>query len=104
MIDATGAIYVIGGSNYEGSTTGTTIYHEVWASTDGGARAGLRQRGYWVGTCGGTKGAPWGVLRGSMGVVRSTTGYWWGTRGASRRTSRVPRVYPRGTKGVLRGT
>ena len=35
MIDAAGAIYVIGG------TGGTTYYRDVWVSTDGGARTGL---------------------------------------------------------------
>ncbi len=33
MVDAAGAIYVIGGY-------GGTDYHDVWVSTDGGARAG----------------------------------------------------------------
>ncbi len=52
MIDAvSGAIYVIGGS-------GSTGYDDVWASTDGGARAGLGQ-GYY----GGTKRTAW-VLQG----------------------------------------
>ncbi len=32
MIDATGAIYVIGG------TTGGNYHNDVWVSTDGGAR------------------------------------------------------------------
>ena len=44
VVDAAGAIYVIGGSNY-----GYTVYfHDVWASTDGGARpdsVGGRSRG-----------------------------------------------------------
>ncbi len=31
MVDAAGAIYVIGG-------VGTTYFHDVWASTDGGTR------------------------------------------------------------------
>ncbi len=35
VIDAAGAIYVIGGSG------GTTDFNDVWASTDGGARTGL---------------------------------------------------------------
>jgi hypothetical protein len=35
VVDAAGAIYVIGGND------GTTRYQDVWASTDGGARAGL---------------------------------------------------------------
>ena len=56
VVDAvSGAIYVIGG--YGGTTT---YLNDVWASTDGGARAGLGRRGglgvHWVGTK--------GVLRG----------------------------------------
>ncbi len=54
MIDAAGAIYVIGGAD------GTTYVNDVWASTDGGTRAGLSSRGGGrgdsVGTYGGTKG------------------------------------------------
>ncbi len=38
VVDAAGAIYVIGGFT-------TTTYNDVWASTDGGARAGLGQGG-----------------------------------------------------------
>ncbi len=34
VIDAAGAIYVIGGSG-----SGDTVYNDVWASTDGGARS-----------------------------------------------------------------
>ncbi len=46
VIDAAGAIYVLGGRNGYGGTN----YNDVWASTDGGARAGLR-RGYsWGGS------------------------------------------------------
>jgi hypothetical protein len=46
MIDAAGAIYVIGGN------TGTPPYHlkDVWASTDGGAD---RTRAGWSGQLGG---------------------------------------------------
>jgi hypothetical protein len=36
VIDAAGAIYVIGGRGYP-----TGYYNDVYASTDGGARAGL---------------------------------------------------------------
>ncbi len=48
MVDAaSGAIYVIGGS-------GDYVYNDVWASTDGGVRAGLGpgggRGGAWVGT------------------------------------------------------
>ncbi len=34
MINATGAIYVIGGRSYNGTLT---YYNDVWVSTDGGA-------------------------------------------------------------------
>ncbi len=60
MVDAAGAIYVLGGGGFGG-----TLFHDVWVSTDGGARAGLRREGYSRGYLGGTKG----VLRGSIGVV-----------------------------------
>ncbi len=50
VIDAAGAIYVIGGRG------GNTYFADVWASTDGGARAGLGPGGgrvvHWVGTTG----------------------------------------------------
>ena len=60
MVDAAGAIYVIGGWN----GYGTTDYKDVWASTDGGARAGLRREGWsGCGYSGGTRGNH-GVLRG----------------------------------------
>ena len=52
VIDAAGAIYVIGGES------GGTFFQDVWASTDGGARPDSRRGvvgGYWVGTHGGTK-------------------------------------------------
>ncbi len=38
VVDAVGAIYVIGGTN------GFTTFQDVWASTDGGTRAGLRRK------------------------------------------------------------
>jgi hypothetical protein len=50
VVDAAGAIYVLGGSG-----DGTVYFNDVWASTDGGARAGLGQGvvgGYWLGTQG----------------------------------------------------
>ncbi len=53
MIDAAGAIYVIGGSR------SGTYYNDVYASTDGGARpdyVGAGGRGYCVGTQGRTRG------------------------------------------------
>ncbi len=59
VVDAAGTIYVIGGG---GGSAGTN-FNDVWKSTDGGARAGLRQRG-----------GRWGT----RGVLR---GYYWGTQG-----------------------
>ena len=57
VIDAAGAIYVIGGS--------TPIdFNDVWKSTDGGADRTRGCWGYWVGTRGtrGTRGYPQGIL------------------------------------------
>ncbi len=34
MIDAAGAIYVIGGEGYDGTSAGSR-FQDVWASTDG---------------------------------------------------------------------
>ncbi len=75
VVDAvSGAIYVIGGTSYNG--TGSFIYYnDVWASTDGGARAGLGRgavegytgwvlRGYYSGTTG-----VLGVLQGVLGAT-----------------------------------
>jgi hypothetical protein len=50
VVEAAGAIYVIGGGT--GGGTGT-YFQDVWVSTNGGARAGLGQRGY---TTRGTRG------------------------------------------------
>ncbi len=83
VVDAAGAIFVIGG--FGGANTD---YADVWASTDGGARAGLRR-----GVLGlETKGALRGVLQ----------GYYRGTKGTM-----LYRGYAgctQGTPGVLRGT
>ncbi len=54
VIDATGALYVIGGVGFGG-----TYLNDVWVSTDGGARPHSRGDGRWVlegyrGTTGGT--------------------------------------------------
>ncbi len=57
VIDAAGAIYVIGGINVYGGT----LFQDVWVSTDGGARAGLAPGGWSGGSRGGTTG---GVLEG----------------------------------------
>ncbi len=85
MIDAAGAIYVIGGVD------GATHYNDVWASTDGGARAGLGQRG----VEGYTKGI--GVLAGYMGGPGGVVEY-------SRGTLVIPLGHPRGTRGLPTGT
>ncbi len=61
MVDAiSGAIYVIGGA---GTLYTDTFFQDVWASTDGGARAGLRK-----GVAGGGGGGVNGL--GSKGVIR----------------------------------
>ena len=60
MVDAAGAIYVIGGGS------ASTYYNDVWASTDGGARAGLGRGG---GTTGVLKGVPQGYHRGTKGTT-----------------------------------
>ncbi len=51
MIDAAGAIYVIGGLG-----TGNTFYKDVWVSTDGGARP--------------DGGDSWGTLGGTLWNLR----------------------------------
>ncbi len=67
MVDAAGAIYVIGGGN------GNTDFQDVWASTDGGADR-TRSRGWSGGTRGGyprgAKGVLEGVIRCTKGVLR----------------------------------
>ncbi len=68
MVDAAGAIYVIGGYGYVIGTL--TFYQDVWVSTDGGARAGLgRGGGRGVDQVGTT-----GVLMGTKGDLRGTRG------------------------------
>jgi hypothetical protein len=50
VVDAAGAIYVIGGEGING-----ILFNDVWVSTDGGARPDSRRdarEGYWVGTQG----------------------------------------------------
>jgi hypothetical protein len=44
VIDAAGAIYVIGGIGY-GTKLNRTYFQDVWVSTDGGARAGVGRGG-----------------------------------------------------------
>ncbi len=92
VVDAAGAIYVIGGGSEEGSTYPN--FQDAWASTDGGARPDAVKRGGWavgrpggyyrgtregraVGTRGRTKGNYKEVqgLNGTMGVLRGSIGY-----------------------------
>jgi hypothetical protein len=83
VIDArTRAIYVIGG-------TDGTYFNDVWASTDGGAQAGLGGRS---GGTGGTQGA-----RGVLGCSKGCVEYSRGGPG-------VPEGHPRGTRGLPWGT
>jgi hypothetical protein len=79
VIDAAGAIYVIGGFD---TTTG--YLNDVWQSTDGGTRPDFDK-----GVAGGT-----GLVLG--GYYRGTTGYYGGTGGVKRD--------PGGTEGLLEGT
>jgi hypothetical protein len=57
VIDAAGAIYVIGGYSFLGDTT----YNDVWVSTDGGARPDSVGGG---GRGGAPQGCCWGYYRG----------------------------------------
>jgi hypothetical protein len=61
VIDAAGAIYVIGGG---GGTDGNSLFQDVWASTDGGAGR-TRSKG----------GGGGGGLAGSGGTQGGTTRY-----------------------------
>ncbi len=64
MIDAAGAIYVIGGQTGDGGQR-TTYFNDVWVSTDGGARPDSR-RG-WSGVLGGYSKVLQRYYTGSMG-------------------------------------
>ena len=57
MVDAAGAIYVIGGTSIG------IYFNDVRVSTDGGDAGRTRSGG------GGSEGAPRGVLRGTKGVL-----------------------------------
>ncbi len=72
MIDAAGAIYVIGGGIY-----GTTSYQDVWVSTNGGADRSQSRvlEGALGGYHGGTSGVLQGDWRGTCGVLRCTKLY-----------------------------
>ncbi len=74
VVDAAGAIYVIGGD-------GNTNFNDVWASTDGGARAGLGRGVHWVGTTGVLRGY-YRVLKGTAEILQGVlTGYYRGYYG-----------------------
>ncbi len=87
VIDAAGAIYVLGGMSYIGGTTEYIFFNDVWKSTDRGVNRTRRVLG--------------GYSRGSQGVIdeysRGAPGIPQGTRG-------VRGAYSRGTHGVLNGT
>ncbi len=90
MVDAAGAIYVIGGYSFIG--TQNVFFNDVWVSTDGGARpdsVGGRSVRYSRRYSSGYSGGYYVVLRGCIGVLRSTRGGYY-------------RVL-RGTTGVLEG-
>jgi hypothetical protein len=65
VIDAAGAIYVIGGFKYVTSSF-TYYFDDVWASTDGGARPDF---------VGDSRVVHQGVLGGTMGYYRGTKAY-----------------------------
>jgi hypothetical protein len=70
VIDAAGAIYVIGGSNYDGRTF--TYFNDVWKSTDGGV--------HWTRMCsGGTGWMGTQAVLGGLGCTRGLSSR--GTRG-----------------------
>ncbi len=81
VIDAAGAIYVIGGSS--GGTYEAVYYHDVWKSTDGGARPESVRSGRVVGgySRGTPPGTPRGTPRGTTGVPWVLQRYYKGTRG-----------------------
>jgi hypothetical protein len=86
VTDAAGAIYVIGG---------VSDYHDVWASTDGGARPAYIRGGYYGGLLR-------GYYSGAAQVLQGTRGYHgvpWGTKWWSRITTVVKKWYSRVLKG-----
>ncbi len=101
VVDAAGAIYVLGGCIYEGSAY--TFYNDVWASTDRGARPHSRR----VGTQRGTQRVLSGYSAGTHRVLNDFSlhlrgtlrGYVWRTRLNFTRYLRTPRA----TREVLNG-
>ncbi len=72
VIDAAGAIYVIGGYRSNTTISNAGYFQDVVVSTDGGARTGL-SRGWSGGTTGRSTGVLQGVLQGVLGVLRGTS-------------------------------
>jgi hypothetical protein len=76
VVDAAGAIYVIGGNSYHIGDRSFTVYPDVWVSTDGGARPDS------VGD--GQRGTRW-ILRGVLGVQNVWNNNVWNNKGLPRR-------------------
>ncbi len=93
VVDAAGAIYVIGGYG------GTGYLQDVWASTDGGARAGLRRGGWYFRVTRGTTG----VLRGYSHVCQGVLRGYQGVLGVLRRYYTVLQGSHGGTPGGTKG-
>jgi hypothetical protein len=93
VVDAAGAIYVIGGS-------GNTYYQDVWASTDGGADPTRAWGGRGV--------LEWGTMgfpRGYLGVLRGYEGVLGPRRGCQGWASAAHGITRGGTLGgILGGT
>jgi hypothetical protein len=102
VVDAAGAIYVIGGYN------GSTDCADVWATTDGGARAGRGRGGagrcVLVGYFGGTTGVLPGVLPDPAALLRVAQRCTLSYRRGTGVLVGHSRAYWRGTRGVSRGT
>ncbi len=96
VVDAAGAIYVIGGN--DGEDRGGTDFNDVWVSTDGGARPDL------VTGCSGwvLGGGYWVYLGYYRGYYRGTRGYSVGTIGVLQGYSGNHRVLS-DSIGVLQG-
>jgi hypothetical protein len=84
VVDAAGAIYVIGGQGY-------THYQDVWASIDGGARPGS------------AKGWSGGTRRYSRGTRRVLRGYSRGYYGGTKSSSRCTEEGKAWARGILGG-
>ncbi len=103
MVDAAGAIYVLGGVG--GKDPNYIYFNDVCVSTDGGARAGLAPGGGRGGALGGYYRGTKGVLRVLKGTAEVLQGYCRGTAGVLQGVLQgYCRGYSGGTPGVLRGS